>query len=123
MPHLKNKIRVARHGSGRTAVTTDAGDMTIGEDPATLEWINRRWWDGSPGDAFAFVPLPEMALTGLPPDLFQILYVEPHKITVAYAGHKGAQQEWTYWIHVNDLKSDHTKFGITSDGSATIKNK
>jgi len=123
MPHLKNKIRVARHGSGSMAVTTDAGDMTIGEAPATLEWVNRHWWDGNPGDAFAFVPLPAMALTGLPSDLFQILYVEPHKITVAYAGYKGAQQEWKYWIHVKDGASGHDKSGITSDGSATIKNK
>jgi hypothetical protein len=122
MPHLKGKIRVARRGSGTTAVTTDAGDTAIGEAPATLEWINRRWWDGNRGDDFAFVPLPAMALTGLPPELFQILYVEPHKITVRYHGYTG-NGEWKYFIHVVDDPAKTATRGITSDGSATIKNK
>jgi hypothetical protein len=120
MPHVSGKIRVKRKGSGPMAVTTDDSDQIIGEKPATLEWIKRPKGDGDPGDDFAFAAKP---IESLPDNLFKIVRVQPHKVTVAYAGYKGARQEWKYWIHVMDVRSTGDKTVTTSDGSATIKNK
>jgi hypothetical protein len=119
MPHAPGKIRVKRKGSGPRAVTADDDDQIIGENAATLEWIKRPKQDGDPGDDFVFAAEPLENL----PNIFTIVRVQPHKVTVAYAGFKGPQKAWDYWIHVVDVMSDGSKSGITSDGSATIKNK
>jgi hypothetical protein len=120
MPHVPGKIRVKRKGSGPRAVTTDDSDIIIGEKATTLQWIKRPNGDIDPGDDFAFQA---NSLEGLPANLFKIQNVKPHKLTVAYAGCQGAPREWQYWIHVEDVLKTGAKTGITSDGSATIKNK
>jgi hypothetical protein len=121
MPHVDGKIRVKRKGSGPRAVTTDNSDVTIGEKPRTLEWIKRPSGDGDPGDDFKFSrPNP---LEDLPANLFKILSIEDHRVTVAYKG-TGVKTEWSYWIHVTDVRATGDDEPVTtSDGSATIKNK
>lgn len=120
MGHKHNYIRVKRNGSGHLKVSIEADDDTIGDTKVKLYWIRKEDSDpNDPDEPFTFDPnTPLIFPTGSP---FKIIDHTAKKVTVSYAGAAGSSKTWKCKINVVDGKKAGPG-GITSDGSATIKN-